>query len=302
MGVRLSLDMHSHSESIAACHRARQWQLALGIVNTLEGRSTDLDTALCNLAISVCETGRRWRDAMHLFGSARKMSADVDVVTITAAMSACETSNHWQRALALFQKLQARRLQPTGFTYRALISACIAGGRTRWARHVVEDMARQSVEGAVIALNDAITKLGQSAAWKPALSCVEVARSQALLADAITYTALTSAFSNLGRWQTAFAQLELLRDCELQGGEVMAGNAALSACSGHLWPQALALFQDLKGQRLCSSVTYCSLMTLCERGGRWEIALDLLLDVERSQPAAVSTCFPLGPNQACKCA
>ena len=282
--MRVSLDLTAHSESIAACHRAQQWLLALDMMTGLDQNSLYFDATMCNMAINICETGRRWSHALYLFKTAERLSVDLDVVTITSVISACESCGRWQLALSLFHQVPARRLEPNGWTYRTVISACIAGERTRWAFKLLRDMTRQALEGAVIALNDAITQFGQSAHWQQALTCSSKLACHGLQFDAVTYTSLTSSLAKSDRWRAVLQQLGAMKELKLEVNyEVRSTNAALGACS-HSWPCALALFQDLNRQRLCTAITYTNLMTICGRSGQWEIALALLVDVEGPLP------------------
>ena len=315
MGRRISLDLTAHSEtrfaivfpsfllhnvfssgfssrmqeSIAACHRSQQWQRALAMVSMLDHNSMDLDVTLCNLSISICETGRRWRDATYLLMSTERVSICPDVITITAAMSASESCSCWEMAVHLFEQVQGRRIEPNGMTYRVLVSACVAGGRTRWALQSLRTMAKKHVEGDVIALNAAIAQLGQRTHWKAALNFSTKLACDALRSDAVTYTSLTTTVAKINRWKAALGQVRFLKDREMEPDcQTMASNAVLSACSepsGHLWQVAVAIFQDLNRQRLCSVVTYSNLMSVCEHIGRWEIALELAINAERALPA-----------------
>ncbi|CAE7939977.1 EMB2654, partial [Symbiodinium necroappetens] len=274
-GFRVTLDLTAHSESITACHRAQQWQLAVDMMHAVHQNSLQFDVMLCNTAISICETGRRWRDAVYVFESMEKMSFDLDVVTITSAMSACERSGQWQLALALFQEIQKRRLEPNGLTCRTLISAC--SENTQWALRLLQDMAKQAMEGVVITFNDAISQFGQTARWRQALMCSDTLTFHGLQLDGVTYISRTSALARADRWQDCLEQVKTLTDCKLEVDfETKASNAALSACSGHLWPYAVALFAELDRRRLCSASSYASLMTLCEHSGQWKISLSLL--------------------------
>ena len=245
------------------------------MMHAVHQNSLQFDVMLCNTAISICETGRRWRDAVYVFESMEKMSFDLDVVTITSAMSACERSGQWQLALALFQEIQKRRLEPNGLTCRTLISAC--SEHTQWALRLLQDMAKQGMEGVVITFNDAISQFGQTARWRQALMCSDTLTFHGLQLDGVTYISRTSALARADRWQDCLEQVKTLRDCKLEVDfETKASNAALSACSGHLWPYAVALFAELDRQRLCSASSYASLMTLCEHSGQWKISLSLL--------------------------
>ena len=280
-GFRVTLDLTAHSEGINACHRAQQWQLAVDMMHAVHQNSLQFDVMLCNTAISICETGRRWRHAVYVFECMEKMSFDVDVVTITSAMSACEHSGRWQIALVFFQEIQTRRLEPNGLTYHTLISAC--SEHTEWALRLLQDMAKQAMEGAVMVFNDAISQFGQTGRWRQALMCSDNLTCHGLQLDGVTYISRTSALARADRWQDALGQVKTLRDCKLEVDfETKASNAALSACSRHLWPYALALFQQLERQRLSSTVTYATLMTICEHSGQWKISLSLLRLLDES--------------------
>ncbi|CAJ1406427.1 unnamed protein product [Effrenium voratum] len=82
-------------------------------------------------------------------------------------------------------------------------------------------------------------------------------------------------------WQEAW---HLLQELEARGSaELVAYNAAISACAG-AWQQALVTFATLEERQLRADIISCSAaVTACERAARWKPALALLSSLEERE-------------------
>ncbi|CAE7566519.1 unnamed protein product, partial [Symbiodinium necroappetens] len=97
----LAADIASYSSIMAACSRAKQWQLSLKLFYTLEHLQAAPDLVCYGGALTACEGGR-WQQAEELLRSMVSKSIQPDQGCFLAAARAFNASSSWQRAIEVF--------------------------------------------------------------------------------------------------------------------------------------------------------------------------------------------------------
>merc|ERR1739841_325877 len=89
-------------------------------------READLvpDVISYSAAISACEKGGQWQVALGLLATMQEAALVPNVISYSAAISACEKCGQWQEALGLLATMQEADLVPNVISYNAAISAC----------------------------------------------------------------------------------------------------------------------------------------------------------------------------------
>ena len=93
------------TSGISACGRAKLWQQACWLFDTMLENKAVADSVSYNATISAFEKGGQWQKALGLFEAMPKSRVSVDVVSYSATISACEKVGKWQQALDLFEAM-----------------------------------------------------------------------------------------------------------------------------------------------------------------------------------------------------
>lgn len=112
-----------------------------------------------------------------------------------------------------------------------------------------------------------------------------------LEADCFSYTALTTACARTSQWQKA---LLLWTEMFQILGSIENFSQVVGGCFG------FCMFIDLRMQVESSDISYNAVMSACEKGGQWELSLQLFDDVADScqitrRRPYVSSCWFLNP-------
>ncbi|CAK9115921.1 unnamed protein product [Durusdinium trenchii] len=225
--------------------------------------------------VQISRTGRSSRNPMR-----RHMKS------LTAAISACTKSDQWDQALLLLSVFRADAVQPNVITYSAVASKC---STNRW----LACFALTQKFSDLVACNSAIT-IGGLESWLRALDRFDAVSCMSLRPDVVTYGAAVAC----GSWQVASLLLE--KSCKCHLGSSIGCGAAISACEENAacWRTALGLLEFGNVRRLQSSIVLCNAASsACEKGMRWQAAIDFLNACQRfvkpniiSYNAAISGC------------
>lgn len=105
--------------------------------------------------------------------------------------------------------------------------------------------------------------------WQSAVALLQSLPAQRLEAVAVSYS---TCISSCGRSSQRAVALELLREAVGRNlANQVVYNAAIAACGGH-WEEALALLSS----RPLDEISLNSAINSCEKGGQWQVALQLL--------------------------
>eukprot|EP00434_Breviolum_minutum_P045085 symbB.v1.2.040348.t1/scaffold7162.1/size12977/1 len=240
---------------------------------------------MCNAAVSSCEEGAQWSKALLLLedlSNDRRMGMSCDIITFNSAISACEKSSQWRWALeVLMQADETLHLDVISFS--ASISACEKAGKWQHALNLYSEFLLRALQMDLIIYNAMISACEKGGQWQAALHFMGHLVSNGLKPDQTSHNALLSAFQKGQQWQKALHTFQELRSAGTTN--LISYNSVMRACIDH-WTLALQLFTDLKkeGHDFCGDlVTYSSLISACEKGQQWCLALCIFEDSQRQE-------------------
>jgi pentatricopeptide repeat protein len=213
-------DVYSYNSAIAVCARAQQCDLAMTVLGEMKADGIVPNVVTYNSLIAAFSKAGKWQQAVewlnHLM---RDGDAKPDVISYNSTITACGKAGQWEKALEVFEMLRFGE-----------------GGR------------RISKEKADSAVADASQQDGHKEERTESKEGSEV---HWVRADAVSYTAMISAFESGGEWRRALELFnELKADCASSGSLALlpgSYNAALRSCNtGGLWEEALALVREME--------------------------------------------------------
>ena len=221
-----------YSATIAACGRARQWELAIRLLSEYRQRrpAGSSNPVVFNAAIGACGRAAQYVSAEKIFRQMLASGQPPDAFSYNSLIQAARTADRWTDALKSLQAMRDRGLEPTSMSYSTAISACRRAYQGKPAAALVRTMISEGIEPGERDLTNALSATAASAALVDGLEMWKLLREQAG-EDGTSPRAFTAAISlraAAGQWREAISLLE-----ELEGGggaDLCALNAALRAC------------------------------------------------------------------------
>eukprot|EP00613_Pedinella_sp_CCMP2098_P060822 CAMPEP_0171986624 /NCGR_PEP_ID=MMETSP0993-20121228/274965_1 /TAXON_ID=483369 /ORGANISM="non described non described, Strain CCMP2098" /LENGTH=289 /DNA_ID=CAMNT_0012639535 /DNA_START=27 /DNA_END=896 /DNA_ORIENTATION=+ len=136
----------SYNAAISACEKGRQWEKAVGLINSMHNRGVEPNVISYSAAISACEKGGQWEKAVELLNSMQDRGVEPNVISYSAAISACGKCGQWEKAVELLNSMHNRGLEPDVVSYSAAISACEKGGQWEKAVELLNTMHYRGVK------------------------------------------------------------------------------------------------------------------------------------------------------------
>ncbi|CAK9082661.1 unnamed protein product [Durusdinium trenchii] len=202
----------------------------------------------------------------------------------------------WWCALTVLELTRVNRLSPDAITYSATMSVL---GQVHWLEvvHLLKEMQTVSLEADVISFNASISACGRNSQWRRAMHLVHAARHGGGDSTVVTCNAAMSACEVSGFWQNA---LQLFQDLqEDDQPDIISYCALISSCEkGHQWQAACHFLQQLEAP---SEVAFSAAISATEKALEWPMALHLLNQMRHSRQgslvatnAAISACEKCG--------
>ncbi|CAE7346448.1 unnamed protein product, partial [Symbiodinium pilosum] len=267
----------------------QHWEQALALFEYSKREGIEATTQLCGSALAACAAGRQWVLAVGLLEEMQGQHLPINNEAGHAAISSCfvawnnEEQGHWQEALAMACSLQAADLQLDAATYVALISACSCCSRWQEALAIHSEAEREAKASEAMCSNALITAFGRATEWRRALQAFE-ALTERERPTVVTCNALISAFAEGSQWPLALQVLQSLPQRALTP-TVVTMNAALHALAGGSHHAAarnlLGKMPAFQLQPDCWSFT--AVMTACTRATCWQATCELLTEMMRKQ-------------------
>lgn len=251
-------------------------QLALDLLEELQGIMLEPDIVTFNAAISACEKSNQWKEALALVSEAQRQGISCDVITFNAAISACGRCQKLQEAINFLGAMEQQTIQPTVVSFNSVISAA------SWpvAMMLLAVMEEKTVQADLITYNTAIGACEKDSCWQGALHLLRQLRQLAnVSADLISYnTALAADKKN---WTVALALLSEVHFLRLELDPITS-NTAIRACQAfRRWVEAIALLEAARAWNAVNVVTFSEVISNCEQGGAHQQTLVLLNQMER---------------------
>ncbi|CAJ1440692.1 unnamed protein product [Effrenium voratum] len=254
------------SAAISGLGAASRWQHALLLLGEAIERlpAADVDAALFSAGITACEQAGRWEIAVALLMELHGLRL-ADAIACNAALAACagaaNASSAWRAALGLLGGITALQLQANVITYSSACSACEKAGEWQRAVALLWELV-DMMQANVVVFNAAISACEKRGMWQMALQILNALPSLQAQPDTITFNATISSCEKGRQWPGATL---LLATCP--SPDVVAYNAALSACRGH-WQHARRVLQELsRRQAQPDAVTHSLAAEIFERSG-----------------------------------
>ncbi|CAJ1402404.1 unnamed protein product [Effrenium voratum] len=220
--------------------------------------------ALRGTSILYNSASARWRSALELLETMQQQAVPPTSVTYNACMAM--DNKGWARAFQHFKSMKLTALQHTVVSYSTAIGLC-ASRSWRLASSVLKDLTHTALQPNVVTYTSAVDAC--EANWRRATEICRDARRQLVKLNLFTYNALISC--GFPQWQWASSWLSQLLDRTVRP-DVVSRNAAISACGGGAWQNALSILGD------ADIIGFNAAISACEKNQRWREAVALLAE------------------------
>ena len=275
----LQIDVVTATRITKSCGQARKWEGAVWIFNLLQHQRA-ADVVLRGAAVSACAAGGVWIAAVNLLGAMQGL----DVVACSSAITACERGQHWEGALALLKDMQDEAVQPNVITYNAAMGACEKGGSWQSAFDLFSEMEESKIPPSAVSYSALISACRRASDWERAL-CL-LSRTEP---NNIIYSCAMEALLVAERWQLALLLWSNFRKTGEEADAPLLSTAMSAWAQGGGWPHALLLLQELQKMSVADGMAYTNAIRACEATGSWEVALQLVEQMEASCSLGMSS-------------
>lgn len=201
-----------------------------------------------------------------------------DIRSCTKNIRTQGRSSCWIPASVMLTEIRLGQLRPDMIVYNALVAACSPGAQWACALALQADLWERGLRPQTLVCNSAISVCAKAdLPWVLATAALGQARLGGCEPTVVTCSAVISAVG-VGQWSLAPMLLGELqtRGLEPQGNIVTYG-AVITACEkGLRWPLALRALHDLPTLGLQANlVSYGALMAACSASRQWVLALRL---------------------------
>lgn len=162
----------------------------------------------------------------------------------------------------------------------AALGALGSGSQWAYVLQLLMQMTEERLKPNTISLNTALRACADASHWRLAVATFALFEELELKSSNISHTSLMGALANATRWQEAIDELMRLDRLPDVHADLIAYNAALTACSRSASSTAaLQLLKDLEERGLKANITSYNIALSC-LAGAWESALMLLEEVD----------------------
>ncbi|CAE7242276.1 unnamed protein product [Symbiodinium natans] len=257
------LDVVSATKLAKACGKAKKWEAAIFVFDTLRSRRL-ADAVLRGAVVSACASCAAWQATLDL------LKVGLDVVACSSAITACERGQQWEKAIGLLMEMRKQEVQPNVITYNAAMSACEKGDSWQTAFVLFAEMVELKVSPSVVSYGAVMAACRKASAWERALDLAWVLDSP----NRVIYSSAMEALLEADRWQLA---LVLWNHAQTTGTDAALMSSAMSAwAQGGNWSQVQVLLEELREKSMADGMAYTNAINSCEASGHWELALSFL--------------------------
>ncbi|CAE7721920.1 SHPRH [Symbiodinium sp. CCMP2592] len=286
------LQVEPSAAAFNAASSTRYWKESLFFLLWGEVLGVAATAASAGAKVKAFECGSQWQSILSLgrLGTGSGGGA----AGMVSAVSACEEASEWARSTALL--LQAS-LPPS-------VAAWNSAMASKGWRAALWSLERLRVVRVADAFSyNMVIKQCDGSSWQCALCLLKEMDEQNLVVDMLTYHMAMTAQMNGLHWAECLATLQAMEEADAIEGPagILAYGPAVGVCLRTLhWERALLLvFQRLRQRRLRpDSPMMNSCITVCERAGQWQLALQIYWDMclfgptpdETTRNAALAAC------------
>lgn len=275
--------------------RARSARREAAVVSACAAAGPNL---ICyNTVLAACANAGAWSPALALLKEMEEQGL-YDVISFNSVMHSFQEQGQWEQAIALLDRMRSRpsgamesvaavteagisgetRLgtdrrrtvpAPDVYSFTSAIMACGVAGQSHRALQVLRQMKASGVPPSVVPYNAAITAIGRSV-HRRTFQRDSRKKDGGIAADR------RRSEGGHGRESTAAAATTA----------APAADAAL-ASDEQPWEQARALLDEMRADGVTpDSTSYNAVLLVCQRGGAWQSALQVLDEMRRGEVLA----------------
>eukprot|EP00439_Symbiodinium_sp_Y106_P051913 s1853_g6.t3 len=200
-----------HNFAMTATGNALRWQRALEVLWTMTDRKVETGAYSLNEAINVCKASSCWQVALGLLSSVE--GAVPDLISFGSALSACARASAWEEALGLLSALPQQVVKPNHICYNSALAALQLAAEWKHAAALLRHMTEASLAN-VVAYNAALGALGAAKHWAESLEVLPEMASRRFNANDVSMSTILNTLGGDGKWQAALQLASYLAQLE----------------------------------------------------------------------------------------
>ena len=232
---------------IAACRRCGQWEMGVALYNRMDSLQVKKNTVICNNIISTLGDALQWGSVFEILKEMEALDIKKDIVTYSSSITACVKAGEWERATTLYRMMEEEGIKPNTITLNAVLNACARGRQVRLALDLFSEACKSGIQ-----------------------------------VDAISYSVVIKVCGDINEFNVALALFNAMGEKDgPEDGKSMNSrkftfdtwnSSSSSQFSGEYVKEIINSCKQVPRDTGC----YNSMITCCERAGKWEIVVDIL--------------------------
>ena len=232
---------------IAACRRCGQWEMGVALYNRMDSLQVKKNTVICNNIISTLGDALQWGSVFEILREMEALDIKKDIVTYSSSITACVKAGEWERATTLYRMMEEEGIKPNTITLNAVLNACARGRQVRLALDLFSEACKSGIQ-----------------------------------VDAISYSVVIKVCGDINEFNVALALFNAMGEGDgPDDGKPMNSrkftfdtwnSSSSSQFSGEYVKEIINSCKQVPRDTGC----YNSMITCCERAGKWEIVVDIL--------------------------
>jgi pentatricopeptide repeat protein len=269
---------------IAACRRCGQWEMGVVLYNRMDSLNVVKNTIICNNIISTLGDALQWQSVFEILAEMDTLNIKKDIVTYSSAITACVKAGEWERAITLYRMMEKEGIKTNTITLNAVLSACARGRQVRMALDLFSEACKLGVPLDTISYSVVIKVCGDINEFEVAL-CLFNAMSDDVAESSVTETSKSILRKDiLSNWNSSSASQfskeyvsEILRTCRKVPRDTGCYNSIITCCErAGKWETAVDILDSMMknkgGRTRPDSKTFSAAISCCGKAGQWEEA------------------------------
>ncbi|CAE8586321.1 unnamed protein product [Polarella glacialis] len=286
-------DVAAVSAGASAVERSTMWTVSLQLLHRAHGAGLKLDSKANSMTVQAHLQGLAWENSLCLLLQMRVAGQD-DKLDLASVSSVLALEGLWQRGASILRSLQQEGQEPDLVTYSTVLGASRAG---RWQR-VAASLQALRADGFVpdkVAYNAVSSAFATGERWDCSLGMLKGMRAAVLRPNTVSYNAVMSSLATETgeHWSYVLALWQELSADGLRLSLPSYGAAMRSTVAGWQWERAVCLWSSLRdvgGLGQPSLMAWIAMLSACEKGERWQEAVNLL---ETLHGSGLEACAPV---------
>ena len=276
---------------IAACRRCGQWEMGVALYNRMDSLNVAKNTIICNNIISTLGDALQWQSVFEILAEMESLNISKDIVTYSSAITACVKAGEWERAIKLYRMMGKEGITTNTITLNAVLSACARGRQVRMALDLFSEACKLGIPLDTISYSVVIKVCGDINEFEAALCLFHAMsddpsessyteRSENLLRKDILSTWNSSSASQFSK---EYMQ-EILRTCRKVPRDTGCYNSIITCCErAGKWEIAVRILDSMLknrgGKNRPDSKTFSAAISCCGKAGQWEEATRIFIQM-----------------------